>query len=603
MFSNPQHVNDHTHNDLISFLSIVQKWDVDFLPITWNPALGDISQSGSGTICQSTFNQDLSLAFKRYHGFGNEPGYFLPLISEVLILSQPPVVNHPNIIDLEGVCWEIKSPTNEAVPVLVFEKAAWDLSQFMNSEEALKMSTNDRLQICTDIGNALLTLHAYDVIHGDIKPQNVLVFKEAGKTTIKSEVTAPKAKEMDVYSFGLLCFWVLFGHKLSNVSTFGITESETEKLAFEVPFEHHGPTLLESLKKEGKMEAVANAVTESMSGLSSEHKIVLKKFYALTLAHNPDDRTDDITKLVNLLNPEGTTLQHATTRQSNATEKSLFNANLQLAILNHFLDSKNQLQPISIGSSVVTENPFLGTDFRIAKSLSHFIEFHYLHQPFASNLALQVAFCYRIGFGIAADDDHSQIWLERAGKQQGDLEIEMKSVRAPYLKNKRIRMFEDDGRLQKFLLSDEYRSGGSGSKKLKEAIKETQREVCDMAHVFGDVHFVPLQLKAILGDLMDEHGDLEDAKALRTHIKDETKNAYGTNHPEYLNSLLSLARSHKLLGEWEEAQVLQEASMKDFDQRENSIGSAGADLASIYRQPRLDICRPEAVGRGRDTAS
>lgn len=82
-----------------------------------------------------------------------------------------------------------------------------------------------------------------DVIHGDIKPENTLVFGDtADEATIqvtdfgyscigakdKDEVYLPvtwgwcapeyhdrgiplqKAKKMDIYSFGLVCFWVLF---------------------------------------------------------------------------------------------------------------------------------------------------------------------------------------------------------------------------------------------------------------------------------------------------------------------------------------------------------------------------------------------------------
>jgi len=86
---------------------------------------------------------------------------FLPLMSEVLILSQPAIQNHPNIVNLEGICWEIKPITEKAVPVLVFEKAAWDLQQFFTASEGMKMSTEDRLQICADIGSAIMTLHAY----------------------------------------------------------------------------------------------------------------------------------------------------------------------------------------------------------------------------------------------------------------------------------------------------------------------------------------------------------------------------------------------------------------------------------------------------------
>ena len=150
--------NHVVQSDLIAFLSIVQECDVDYLPITWQPALSTLGVGGSGTIRQSTFMTKKPLAFKQFH---NSDSGFLPMISEVLILSQPPIRNHPNIVDLEGVCWEIKPSTEKAVPVLVFEKASWDLQQFMSVREGMDMSFEDRLKMCANVGDAIMALHAY----------------------------------------------------------------------------------------------------------------------------------------------------------------------------------------------------------------------------------------------------------------------------------------------------------------------------------------------------------------------------------------------------------------------------------------------------------
>ena len=101
------------------------------------------------------------LAFKRFHDSENSDRDFLPMMSEVLILSQPPIQSHPNIVGLEGICWEVKPETEKAVPVLVFEKASWDLQQFMNVREGMDAVFEDRLKICADIGGAIEALHAY----------------------------------------------------------------------------------------------------------------------------------------------------------------------------------------------------------------------------------------------------------------------------------------------------------------------------------------------------------------------------------------------------------------------------------------------------------
>ena len=153
--------NRVVQSDLIAFLSVVQNCNVEYLPITWRPTLSTLGTGGSGTISQSTFMTKKPLAFKRFHDPENSDSDFLPMMSEVLILSQPPIRNHPNIVDLEGISWEIKPWTEKAVPVLVFEKASWDLQQFMNVREGMDMVVEDRLKICADIGGAIVALHAY----------------------------------------------------------------------------------------------------------------------------------------------------------------------------------------------------------------------------------------------------------------------------------------------------------------------------------------------------------------------------------------------------------------------------------------------------------
>ena len=152
--------NHVVQTDLIAFISIVQKCDVPYLPIMWQPALRALGTGGSGTVNQSTFMIEKPLAFKRFHDPENSDGNFLPMMSEVLILRQTPIRNHPNIVDLEGISWEIKPRTEKAVPVLIFEKASWDLQQFINVREGMDMVFEDRIKICADIGGAIAALHA-----------------------------------------------------------------------------------------------------------------------------------------------------------------------------------------------------------------------------------------------------------------------------------------------------------------------------------------------------------------------------------------------------------------------------------------------------------
>ena len=171
------------------------------------------------------------------------------------------------------------------------------------------------------------------VVHGDIKPQNVLVFKDAitGKITVKvadfgystlivgesGKVSLPKsrpwnapehhfgefesqeAKQTDVYSFGMLCLWLLFGTRLSD-----IPQTAADGTAELISFNAHllgCRTVLEDLKDEDRVEDIAHQLVESTPGLDIEYKIRLKEIFRLTLPLNPGKRTCDLARVIGLL--------------------------------------------------------------------------------------------------------------------------------------------------------------------------------------------------------------------------------------------------------------------------------------------------------------
>ena len=170
-------------HDLITFLGVAQKLRIQLLPITWQPTLDRIGQGATAEIRESIATMKFSFAFKRpsvrsSFDFEDFERRLLPcLIDEISILGHPRIRKHPNIIDLEGICWEIISgkgmrisrelpvdfTTGDQgiVPVLVFRKSKYgDLYNFMMQDGGKELSFSDKIDICIDIAGAIAEMHS-----------------------------------------------------------------------------------------------------------------------------------------------------------------------------------------------------------------------------------------------------------------------------------------------------------------------------------------------------------------------------------------------------------------------------------------------------------
>jgi hypothetical protein len=166
--SAPVHTSTrNSHVDFISLLAIAQNLQIDFLPITWQPALDALGHGGTAEIRQLLVDVQRSLAFKRIVQLRSSQNHsaegrntYSALISEISVLGQPSIRNHPHIISLHGICWEIRSD-EEILPVLVFDKSQYgDLRKFMDSEEGKGLCIEDRINLCIDIASAVMVMHS-----------------------------------------------------------------------------------------------------------------------------------------------------------------------------------------------------------------------------------------------------------------------------------------------------------------------------------------------------------------------------------------------------------------------------------------------------------
>lgn len=173
-----------------------------------------------------------------------------------------------------------------------------------------------------------------DIVHSDIKPQNVLVFQDKGKPLVAKVAdfgysclgvkdddfvrlpmsrpwNAPEwhhrefriyaAKKTDVYSFGMLCLWVLFSDELLRyVADAG---ANTTPGSIDGPWGgSYWTSRLEELKEEDKLTNIADELISKAVHLTAPQRVALGKFFEGTLCRDWKSRESDFEKLIRFLN-------------------------------------------------------------------------------------------------------------------------------------------------------------------------------------------------------------------------------------------------------------------------------------------------------------
>jgi hypothetical protein len=148
--------------DFISFLAIAQALKIRFLPIPWDEARNDIGSGGTGRISQALANIQASFAFKRVRDTDKrEDDIFQALANEITILSHDTIREHSNIVQLQGLSWDIRQPYDKPWPALIFEKTDFgDMYNFASLPIGRQMSFDDRIKLCVDVGQGIIGMHS-----------------------------------------------------------------------------------------------------------------------------------------------------------------------------------------------------------------------------------------------------------------------------------------------------------------------------------------------------------------------------------------------------------------------------------------------------------
>ncbi|CAM1504898.1 Fc.00g024890.m01.CDS01 [Cosmosporella sp. VM-42] len=102
------------------------------------------------------------------------------LAKEYLILKTEPLAKHENIVTAYGCSWQTL-PTGQSQPTPTLIMEGTKLGDLSNFSRERSLTLRERLRLCMDITSGLDALHTHGVIHGDLKPNNILVFNSWGR--------------------------------------------------------------------------------------------------------------------------------------------------------------------------------------------------------------------------------------------------------------------------------------------------------------------------------------------------------------------------------------------------------------------------------------
>lgn len=165
--------------NILTYLACVQKYQIDLIDMTPIQAQGILGRGGQAIVVQTQQSIDTILAFKcripEPGMFGslswtNDKGddaTFREICSEVMALGHPEIREHPNIVQLLAVSWELRmtkgwifGSTLQVWPMMIFEKASHeDLRKFMTVGQGKDLDLAARVSICADLASALAVVH------------------------------------------------------------------------------------------------------------------------------------------------------------------------------------------------------------------------------------------------------------------------------------------------------------------------------------------------------------------------------------------------------------------------------------------------------------
>jgi serine/threonine protein kinase len=112
-----------------------------------------------------------------------------------------------------------------------------------------------------------------------------------------------QARKMDVFSFGMLCLWILFERCLSGIVPLPSEAHWAESYFQGKEKRDLSKRILEDLKQGDRLVMLAKQLVMAENELSNDTKQVLQQFFSMSLACNPNQRETDLKQPFGSLTP------------------------------------------------------------------------------------------------------------------------------------------------------------------------------------------------------------------------------------------------------------------------------------------------------------
>lgn len=105
------------------------------------------------------------------------------IIQELRILANPKLRDHPSLPHVLGVFFQDQQNPPGIKPCVLFDLALSHLKQYLESQGTGEILPQELTRLALDVACGIGALHTCGLVHGDIKPENILLFNRDGVLT------------------------------------------------------------------------------------------------------------------------------------------------------------------------------------------------------------------------------------------------------------------------------------------------------------------------------------------------------------------------------------------------------------------------------------